>query len=232
LELVSPPPTHHPSGAGKTSLLYLTIAYAILPANFAPSIVLEGQDAAVVLFDPLSHFSVARLAEVMLNLLISKIQGTGRDLDEATKATMRSLVRRSLLHVHIFRPQSWGSLISALRSLPDYLFDQTRHKSMHRRIHSIILEDIDAFTWSIRSSPSSSLASTTTSNLLSVASNNLTTQLTKLSTLFSCAKILTSHSMSPSAFRPVLPTSWPQGSAVTRLAIRRVEVLKFAPAIS
>ncbi|KAF2024953.1 hypothetical protein EK21DRAFT_15533, partial [Setomelanomma holmii] len=142
LELVSPPSAHHPSGAGKTSLVYLIIAYTVLPRSLPFSVPLGGHDAAIVVFDPLHHLSVPRLAQVMLNLIISK---TGKDIDEATKINIRSIVARSLTHVHILRPQSWPSLLATLRSLPDILFDGTRHKSMHRRIHSLVLKDIDAF---------------------------------------------------------------------------------------
>jgi hypothetical protein len=229
LEFISPPSTHHPSGAGKTSLLYLIIAYAVLPSSLY-SISVGGHDAATILLDPLHHFSASRLASVMFSLLSSKLRTRGRSIDETAKQTMKEVVQRSLIHVHIFRPQSWGALLSTLKSLPDYLFDATRHKSMHRRIHSTILEDVDAFVWSIRNNPST----TTSSNPLATASTQLTTQLSKLAVLLSCATITTSYSSSnsPTIFRPHLPTAWPQGTQITRLAVSRVEVLRFAPAVS
>ncbi|KAF2824885.1 hypothetical protein CC86DRAFT_383652 [Ophiobolus disseminans] len=228
LELVSPPAPHHPSGAGKTSLLYLIIAHAILPASLSSCIPLGGQNAATILFDPLHHFSIPRLAEVMLNFLVSKIRAAGKEIDETIKSEIKALVSSSLTHLHIFRPQSWNALLSTLRSLPDYLFDHTRHKSMHRRIHSMLLDDIDAFAWSIRHANTTATAS----NSLATASSLLTTSLHRLGTLLSCGVVLTSQSTTPTSFRPALPTSWPQEMAVTRLAVRRVEVLKFAPAIS
>ncbi|KAH7070635.1 hypothetical protein BKA63DRAFT_535656 [Paraphoma chrysanthemicola] len=228
IELVSSPSAYHPSGAGKTSLLYLIIAHATLSREFSSAVSLGGHEAAVVLFDPLHHFSVPRLAQTLLQLIVSKI---GADNDEATKSDIRSMVARSLLHVHIFRPQSWSSLLTTLRTLPDHLFDKSRHKSIHRRIHSIIMDDIDAFVWSIRNSqPPDPIATSNTA--LATASTNLASTLQQLSTLLSCAMILTCQSTSPSSFRPALPMSWPQGLTVTRLAVRRVEVLKFAPAIS
>jgi hypothetical protein len=225
LELISPPNTHHPSSAGKTSLLYLIIAHAIFPCSHS-STGIDGNDAAVILFDPLNHFSAARLASVMLSLLHSKLQSNGKTLNDGVRADMKAVVKRALVHVHIFRPSSWSTLLTTLRSLPDYLFDGRRHKSTHRRVHSIILEDIDAFVWSIRNS----LPITSNQNALATASSILTTAVVKLSNLFSCATILSSHSSSnnPTTFRPYLPTQ----SQVTRLAVRRVEVLKFAPAIS
>ncbi|KAH9873301.1 hypothetical protein J1614_005699 [Plenodomus biglobosus] len=230
LEMVSPPLSHHPSGAGKTSLLYLIIAQAILPASILSSIALECQGAAITLFDPLNHFSVPRLASVMLNLLKTRLSAAGVVIDASTKTELKQTLARSLLHVHIFRPQSWSSLLATLHSLPEYLFDHSRHKSMHRRIHAIILEDIDSFISSLRNSDPEASAPLQ-SNPLSTASTQLTAQLQGLSSRFSCHTILTSRSVSPSLFRPALPTSWSHSTSVTRLALRRVEVVKFAPAI-
>ncbi|KAG9190799.1 hypothetical protein G6011_08887 [Alternaria panax] len=230
LEIISPPPTHHPFGAGKTSLLYLIVAHAILPPAFS-SIFLGGQEAAIVLFDPLNHFSVPRLAEIMLSLLCSRLASTDQVVDEPLKAEMKCMIKTALQHLHIFHPQSWSALLATIDSLPDYLFDQTTpHKSMHRRVQSIVLEDIDTFAWSIRGTNTSSVS--TSSNALATASAQLTTRLTKLTKLFSCSMVLTSQSTTPSSYRPALPTSWPQGTLVTRLAVRRVDVSKFSSAIS
>ncbi len=228
LELISPPPTHHPSGAGKTSLLYLIIAHAILPASFSSIRDLGGQNSAVILFDPLHHFSVPRLASTILNLLVEKLQLQTplSTLDPDLKAEILSLTTRCLDHVHIFRPSSWDSLLSTLSDLPTYLFTPTNHKSTHRRIHSLTLEDIDTFLWSLRHSHTTT---TTNPNPLTPASHTLTTHLTHLTTLLSCTAILTSLSTTPTSFRPALPTSWPAGITVARLAVRRVDVLKFAP---
>ncbi|KAI4658754.1 uncharacterized protein J4E79_006513 [Alternaria viburni] len=153
-----------------------------------------------------------------------------KEITDDLKASMKSAIKTALPHLHILRPQSWSSFLSTLDSLPDYLLNKTpQHKSLHRRIHSLILEDIDAFVWSIRNtSPSVS----SSSNTLATASTQLTTRVAKLSKLLSCATVLTSQSNLLSSYRPALPTSWPQGTPVTRLAVRRVDVLKFAPGIS
>jgi hypothetical protein len=226
LELVSPPLTHHPSGAGKTSLLYLIIAQAILPATFSSITDLGGRDAAIILFDPLHHFSVPRLASVLLSLITRKLPHPHDQLEESSKPNLLSLVQKSLDHVHIFRPQSWSSLLATLHWLPDYLFNASSHKSTHRRIHSLILKDTDAFLPSLRNThPSPS----TTVNPLSIASKSLTSSLQALQTLLSCSIILSSPSLLPTVFRPAIPVAWPQGMSVTRLAVRRVDVLKFAP---
>lgn len=229
LEFVSPPPAHHPSAAGKTSLLYLIIAQAILPTEISPAIPLRGgQQATVVLFDPLNHFRVPRLVQVALHLLTTRLAAAGIQIDHGIKSNLKQALRRSLCHLHIFRPPSWPSLLATLRSLPAYLFDPNRHESLHRCVHSVILEDMDAFVPSIRNGAS---GLSTNGNPLSAASSQLTTQAYSLTTLLSCAMILTSCSVAPSVFRPALPTSWPHGSLVTRLALRRVEPVRSAPSI-
>lgn len=120
-------------------------------------------------------------------------------------------------------------LVNRPQPQPDCLFDASRHKSTHRCVHSIILDDADAFIWSIRNVASSA---STPNHSLTTASSQLTSLLHRLTTQLSCSAILSSHSISPTSFRPALPSSWPQNMDITRLAIRRVEVLKFAPAIS
>lgn len=236
LELVSPTPTHHPSGAGKTSLLYLIIAHAILPAAtpFIPS--LNGQDSTIILFDPLHHFSVPRLATVILHILTTKLGVPISTLSSTVRASLLALTSLSLSHVHIFHPSSWASTLATLHSLPAYLFDSTAHESTHRRVHSLILEDVDAFTWALRASsqsnPSTSASTTpsrTVANPLSAPSKELTTELVHLRSLLQCNIVLTSPSILPGAFRPPIPAAWPAGVGVTRLGVRRVEVLRFAP---
>jgi len=229
LELISPPPAHHPSAAGKTSLLYLIIAQAILPpTSFSPPVALGGQHTAVVLFDPLNHFHVPRLASVAIHLLYTRLSAAGIPIDRSTESQLKQLLRESLCHLHIFRPPSWSTLLATLRSLPAYLLDPARHQTLHRCVHSIILEDTDAYVSSIRNAGSGVADN---GNSLSAASTQLTTHVQKLATLLSCAVILTSYSVAPSLVRPTLPASWPQGSLVTRLALRRVEMARFAPTV-
>ncbi|KAL5116431.1 hypothetical protein ACEQ8H_005667 [Pleosporales sp. CAS-2024a] len=241
VELVSPPATHHASGAGKTSLLYLIIAHAILPRS--PT--LSGHNAAIILFDPLSHFSVPRLAQVMCSLVrASSHRGA------PSRSDMQALVSTSLQHVHVFRPPSWPALLSTLHALPDYLFTADKHQSMQRRIHSLVLDDVDAFSSSLRRDPilptlgietqNSSLHPPPSSSScleihftpLTTASAQLAALIARLTSLFSCGALLASRSRSPDAFRPVLPSFWPRHVSATRLAVRRVRVLPFAAGLS
>jgi hypothetical protein len=237
VELISLPTTHASSGSGKTSLIHLIIALAILPPSFFsnPPIQISGKQAAVVVLDPFSHFSVKRLAEVCLSYILSNIPD-GRNI--ALKDEIKDTVKTALQHVHILRPTSWPSLLSTLSTLPEYLFDRSRHHSMERRIHSLVLEDMEAFSWDIRASSTTPLvaSSVTSTSPITLASQDLVTVLLSLSTRFSSSILLSSHSAatSPSTFRTPLPlpTSWPPHVQVTRLAVRRVEVLPFAPGIS
>jgi hypothetical protein len=170
-------------------------------------------------------------------------------IDHANHHDPATLIKESLPHLHIFRPQSWPSLLATLRSLPDYLFAGS-HKSKHRVVHALVLDDIDAFTWQMRATPTSTTTTTSssttipdvnavastytnaTANPLTAASAQLTAQITRLSSLLSCATILTSQSVSPAIFRPALPVVWPAGVAVTRLGVKRVEVGRFRAGIS
>ncbi|KAF2686105.1 hypothetical protein K458DRAFT_387118 [Lentithecium fluviatile CBS 122367] len=234
LELISPPPTHHPSPAGKTSLLYHLTTHAILPSHLG-TILISGLNSAVVILDPLSHFHIPRLAQIMLCHISRHLRTADRDIsDEGVRIEVLECVKRSLQHVHIFRPTCWEGLLATLSSLPSYLFDGPRHRSMNRPIHALILEDMHIFTPHIRSlstSTTSPHTATPNPNPLTTPSIHLTTHLTHLSTHLSTNIILTSHSTSPGAFRPPLPTAWPPAlqARVTRLTVRRVEVVKFAP---
>lgn len=226
LELISPPHTHHPSGAGKTSLLYLIIAQAILPPSFPSIPDLNGHDAAIILFDPLHHFSIPRLSSVILHHLVSKLPVPIGTLPPSTKADLLSLTTRCLDHVHIFHPSSWASLLNTLTTLPDYLLSTDKHRSAHRRVHSLVLDDIDAFTHSLRSAHSGGPSP------LSAAARVLTRELQRLMALLSCHAVVSSESVAGTAFRPALPVALAGGVNVVRLAVRRVEVLKFAPEMS
>jgi len=56
-------------------------------------------------------------------------------------------VEDALQHIHIFSPQSMQSLIETIKQLPEYLFNQSLHKSMNRKAHSIIIDSATAFYW-------------------------------------------------------------------------------------
>lgn len=196
-----------------------------------------------------------RLTQIVLKHVVDQLRANGQtidDDDDATKTEIKSLVRNCLLHVHLFRPQSWGALLASLDALPAYLFDATKHSSMQRRVHALLIDDIDAFVPVLRNERAGDGG---TANPLTAASVRLTSVLQRLAREFFCGIVLTAHSSSASSFRPSLPVAWAPrageaGRAAgdardtttqttthiditpTRLAVRRIQVLKFAPAIS
>ncbi|KAF2450052.1 hypothetical protein P171DRAFT_335375, partial [Karstenula rhodostoma CBS 690.94] len=145
IELVSPPHAYNPSPAGKTALLHLLITHAILPSTLS-TVLLSGLTSAIILFDPLHHFSISFLATTLLSHIISCFTAAGKDATTDTaKKEITLCVKQALNHVHIFRPASWHSLLATLRGMESYLFDATQHSSTHRPIHALILDDVDAF---------------------------------------------------------------------------------------
>jgi hypothetical protein len=243
LEIISPPPNLHPSPAGKTSLVYLITAHAILPPELMLSLSsspvhLGGQNAAVVVLDPLGHFCVRRLAQVIAALIKEKLHEsefghavpTGDEEEE-----VKTVIRRALVHVHLYRPQSWTSLLATLQQMPGYLFNADRHRSMDRRVHSIVLEDVHVFYHSVKScskdthDDNDSVIESANPGPLATANTNLTSVLQRLEKIFACAIVLTSPSSSPTFFRPRIPYSWPPDTALTRIAVRRIDIIPFAP---
>ncbi|KAF2175679.1 hypothetical protein K469DRAFT_609921, partial [Zopfia rhizophila CBS 207.26] len=216
-------------GSGKTHLLYLITSFAILPSRFHGTEI-GGKNAAIVVLDPLSHFDVERLAQITIHHIICKLNAAGRwqEGDEATQKEIKELLEMSLKHIHIFRPQSHVSLVATLEELKEYLFNDKAHHSIHRPIHSIILDPADAFYWPLRAS---SLPSTSSKPSPSVTAEytKLATHLIRLSRILSCAILLTTSSISPAQpFRSIIPPSFSD----VRLALRRVRISRFSPALS
>jgi hypothetical protein len=114
------------SGTGKTQLLYLIIAVAILPETYT-DVDLGGRNSAVVILDTEGCFDVQRLAEVMKGYIRSQ-DGSFPDIED--------LVHRSLQHVQIYQPEKLSSLITTLSTLQTYLFIDSHNVSdffTHRR---------------------------------------------------------------------------------------------------
>lgn len=224
---MSPPHAHHPSPPGKTALLYLLTIHAILPSTLS-SVPLSGLTSSIIIFDPLHHFSVSFLATTLLAHIASSFTAAGKDATSSTaRREILPCVKQALNHVHIFRPASWDALLATLRSLETYLFDTQKHSSTHRPVHALVLDDVDAFLPVLRTASSAAGG-----NAIATASAQLTRLLDTLSTTLSCAVLTTSHSTTHSSFRPPLPLRWPANMQITRLAVRRVEVVKFAPGMS
>ncbi|KAH7136069.1 hypothetical protein B0J11DRAFT_178059 [Dendryphion nanum] len=233
LELLSPPPSHHPSPSGKTSLLYLITTLTILPPTFLTT-PLHGKNSTIVIFDPLSHFHIPRLTEIVTHYITTALRNHDKEfsIDNDAKSQICTLVKTSLTHVHIVRPQSWSALLEALQGLEAYLFDPKRHESAHRAVRAVVLEDLQVWRWGVLAEKEKETNANANANAMSKASSTLTPLLTSLSRTLQTAIITTSQSPSAAPLRPAIPLSLSGPgpgleSPVTRLVVTRVEVLKF-----
>lgn len=242
-------------GAGKTQLLYLITAIAILPRAYQ-GINLQGKASAVVVVDTDGHFLVDRLAHVAKSHVDSCIQR-----DTSRSATARpstpsaeqvdQLVAASLAHVHVLQPQSQHALVATLGALPAHLLSLTSHQSLDRPLHSIILDSASAFFWPIRAAEDEAQTTTIGQALpnqpdpppsTSETYAALSRQLHWLQQRFDCIVLATTASVPHHAtnvpppplpiLRPVLPSSWTAAFPTLRLAAARDVVPPFAPAMS
>ncbi|OAX85133.1 hypothetical protein ACJ72_00505 [Emergomyces africanus] len=155
--------TSFSSADGKTHLLYYITALAILPGTYH-GIALPGRNGAIVFLDTDCRFDAVRLREVARGIVLERAaeQGIlllsgngrgsgGRDEDEE----LNKMLHTALSHVHVFRPQSSGSLLATIRSVESYLLNDTvggeyKHASHSRPLHAILLDSASAFYWQDR----------------------------------------------------------------------------------
>jgi hypothetical protein len=150
LEITSEEP-----GAGKTHLLFLLAAIAVLPQSYA-GVVLNGMYSTIVVLDTDNRFCVQRLIQIMRHYIEQQCKNEQENTSAITddnahprldEATTSHLISISLQHIHIFRPQSLPSLLATLSSLPTYLLTATAHHSSNRPLHSVLLDSATAFYW-------------------------------------------------------------------------------------
>lgn len=238
------PPVLELTGAtacsGKTQLLYQIITHALLPAHHG-TIPLDGKSSAVILLDLSSKLSLLRLRDIMVAHIaacaITAISPTPPSQE------IKALIHASLLHLHIFRPQSSTSLLATLASLPAYFFLKPfTHFSAPRHISAIILADLSAFYWQDRLNAADPSASIATHVIDDDHQRALISTLRALQATFSrCPVIATTASLStPSALpssgnhralRPHMPAVWTSFVTV-QIVLERVAIAKFAPGIS
>lgn len=246
--------------SGATQLLHYITAVSVLPPTFN-DIPLQGKGGAVVLLDNSGTFDVLRLQQIMRHYIQQHIQSStpeGPDPNNpALEADIDALIRSSLHHVHVFRPQSSASLVATVHALPLYLLAPTQHLSGNRTLQAILIDDIGAFVWEDRAedaaqsdvSHANHLSNPSTSNnranLLTHRYQTLTSSLRTLQALFACPIILTnrallplpspssSHSPYPSrpAIRPHLPSPWTTFPTL-RLIVDRLPVPRFRESLS
>ncbi|KAF4550454.1 Hypothetical protein D9617_17g047220 [Elsinoe fawcettii] len=208
------------SGQGKSHLLYQLITRAILPAsiNGTP---LHGQINAVLYFDTDGHFSITRLVQVMIDHIRSCItQSNIAQERQPADEEIQTMVATALQHLHVFFPQSMMSLIQTIDCLMKYLKDNTRHPSMHRKIHSIMIDSVSAFYWSDRNDTDLANVPDTIEEATyrrgqktTSAYPALRSSLTRMSRLLQCPIVYTSTDVQPkqlSSTTRSLPSSLPK----------------------
>ncbi|KAK7522006.1 hypothetical protein IWZ03DRAFT_107448 [Phyllosticta citriasiana] len=221
-------------GAGKTHLLYLITALAILPESHS-GIYLRGRNGTVVFIDTDGRFSVERFVQVMRCHIEHRIKQhnhakssdeAGRERQEATmsEAEEAAIISHALDHVHILQPQSHAAVLSTLIQLPAYLFDGAAHKSLHRPLQCIILDSASAFFHPLKAAEeqarllqthnNAAATQTTTASAIttSEAYASIVRELRSLQHRFQCAIIATTASLSVSkldAGNAPLPTLRP-----------------------
>ncbi|KAL8649542.1 MAG: hypothetical protein Q9226_005538 [Calogaya cf. arnoldii] len=136
LELVGSSPC-----SGKTQLLYHLIARLLLPPSHEDTPI-QGKNTAIILFDLSNSFSLIRLRDIITGYIRSQNPLNPQLLDQNS---LNTLIRISLHHHHIFRPQSSSSFLSTLKSLQNYILNIHAHISANRPVGAIILSNIDAF---------------------------------------------------------------------------------------
>lgn len=104
---------------------------------------------------------------------------------------------------------------------------------MQRQIHALVLEDVDASLPGLRAGFADGSASGSGYEKVAAASAQLGSLLAQLGIVLDCAVVTTARSATPNAFRPGFALRWPVATTrLTRLAVRRVEVVPFAPGMS
>jgi hypothetical protein len=251
--------TSNSSSAGKTSLLYMIVTFATLP-YLINGVNMAGKNAAVVILDTDDRFDVTRLQKTMKNHIQHRISIALKNqeypndsgLDEGQRsmtnnpmfklsdAELDSLIRASLQHVHIFRPQSFSSLIATLERLPSYLLDPaSNHYSRSRPLHSIIVDSASTFYWQLRAEEETRrvlVLDSSTSTSTPANSPNYTVlmnKLRRLSSTFECPILATTWKFSSSSHdnSPYLNPTFAMLPTL-RLDVRRISIRPFAPQVS
>lgn len=132
-------------GQGKTHLLYLITALAVLPRHY-DGIPLHGKASAVIILDTDNRFSVPRLARVAHHHIT---RCCGHHGAQPAAIATDALLAATLAHVHLLRPQSHAALLAALRALPAFLASRA-NPSSRRPLHSVLLDSASAFFWPLR----------------------------------------------------------------------------------
>lgn len=217
------------SGGGKSQLVYYLIAISILPSVFN-GVKLGGRDAAVVLLDTDGRFDITRVYEIANGLIRHSLRAHTSTSPAAAAAATTSasdtgdiaistsqisiLIRDSLQHIHIFRPQTSSSLLSTLKSLDDYLLNNIphqQHRSSTRPLSAVFLDSASAFYWTdrlrdevartqeISRDPKAIQQDRETRKTfyINILYQDIATELRRIQAIFECAVVYTTWGISP-----------------------------------
>jgi len=250
--------TSHSPGSGKTHLLYLLTALAILPTSSG------GSQSTAIILDTGNHFSTPRLAaqlrlQIRLHALkTSATSSTKEAAQQLEDGDIEQVVSSALRHVHVFRPQNLMSTVATMNSLPEYLFDKARHSSFDRAVGLLALDSASAFYWLEKAEEEDAAFLAATSSITQPQGHEplgartvseyaaLATSLKATREVFSCPVVITTWHLGPTqstalshpgssssssrSRRPSLPA--PMATLPTlRLVVQRKAVRKFPPGI-
>ena len=225
------------SCSGKTQLLYLIAASSLLPTHPETDSVNNG-GSEVIWLDADCRFSIFRLQQIILQCI-------GKSYERVSSLGNSELIQRlcniSLEHLHVFRPQSFDSLISTIISLPSYLFKSSLHQLASRPLRLVIISSLSAFLGSDNIKSDVELPTTpeqSRGNHFNRQYVDLTASLKGLLDIFDCTIIATNWSLSPLqedihgvSIRNHLPNIW-NNLCMMKLLVKRDRVLKFEPKMS
>lgn len=223
--------------SGKTQLLYYLVANAVLPAELEGTPLGE-KEQTVVVVDLSGSFSILRLRDIMTTIIAQRSSFS----DDQTTAL---IIRDSLMHLHVFRPQSTSSLLATLASLSDYLLEQpSKHHSSNRVLGMLAIKDLSSFLWQDRlnaedaADPAVADMNMAGNAILVQRYRDLVAHLRRIYDLFSCTIVATNWGLSPTtsmmgqpALRPHLPAVW-NNFCTVKIVVERDGVSKFSPGMS
>ncbi|KAI9653937.1 MAG: hypothetical protein M1831_005622 [Alyxoria varia] len=256
-------------GAGRTHLVYLAVALAVLPSvHHAPArtdpgdpACKQGKSGLALVIDADDCFEVERLADIMRNLWNSMIEGASsadrqttagadpensdarsnqprRSVISDAASSVDAVIENALQHVHVLRPQSLGSLVATVNSLPGYLFDSTQHFSNGRAVELVAIDSLSAFYWQEKLEQETS-ATAASQGIRKY--DDLVRSLRQVQDIFHCPILATSWGLQPvsgpqphrsilrgsrPSFKPLLSPSW-LSFCTLRLAVARESVKPF-----
>lgn len=112
-----------------------------------------GKHSTAVYLDCAGTFSITRLVTIMEAYVAAASRREHNLADSApalSEGDLRTMINCALPHLHVFSPQSMMATTDTIESLRDYLYNSARHSSMHRRVHSIMLDSATSFYWADR----------------------------------------------------------------------------------